>query len=730
MADRFEAYARVVLACLVVFVACFALQSLTAPIVREQHNWRQADTYSVAYSFHRDGLDVLHPRIDLWRGPSGIVGMEAPVHPLLTHLLMFVVGEHPRAGRIVSFVSLIFALCLTIRWLWPESARKKTQVVCFLTAISLSPLALCEFRQVQPDGLSVALTLGAAAFFRRFAKTGRRRNYVAGLLVYSIAVVTKSPVVSAGPALFLLSWVGAAERPSISAILTRGAGFLIPLAAGASWYFWANGLTERYEVLGTYVSYRTTGAEILRNLRSSSSARQVLGFLLGTYALNWVLAPAAIAGGLLGLKVENRSLGVPMWVWLVGSVAFCFPFADRTQVHWYYAAILLPPAAYFAALGLANLITPDEGRGSGWAMIFVFLCFLIGPFMADPASGRSAPAADGPAFETTWAQSRGLGAVAEAAVVAFFIARIDELRATFRRRSFRAAVALVALVALTRGVRDGLEAFRFRTGSAEWAEFEVRTRGLREAVDRVSSRDDLFVVDGANPWYLHLLRRRGLTADPSTNLAESACRTDVGLTYYVHFKDNSPLPEAIRGAALLASSDEFAFYRLVPKLEGDCVINSEDLPLLADLSPNVGEVSLGRAISVENVQTKKCLGALPREGSELEQLDCDPKDRRLDFKTAPGADGLILYKDGTRGEHYCAAPAAGSGTKVRLIPCDLTGSSSLQALRARNGTVFIRVPGSDLVWDMPPTDANGLTVQQFVFHAGPNQQWRIKLRPV
>ena len=38
-------------------------QSLFAPIVHEQHNWRQADVYSVAFSFHQDGFDW--PRLRL-----------------------------------------------------------------------------------------------------------------------------------------------------------------------------------------------------------------------------------------------------------------------------------------------------------------------------------------------------------------------------------------------------------------------------------------------------------------------------------------------------------------------------------------------------------------------------------------------------------------------------------------------------------------------------------------
>src|SRR5262245_60539910 len=82
-------HAETSLAALLVVVAVglgiFQLTSVFTPIVHEQHNWRQADVFSVAYTFHNDGFDFLHPRIDFWRGKTGIVGMEAPVYPAFVH---------------------------------------------------------------------------------------------------------------------------------------------------------------------------------------------------------------------------------------------------------------------------------------------------------------------------------------------------------------------------------------------------------------------------------------------------------------------------------------------------------------------------------------------------------------------------------------------------------------------------------------------------------------------
>ena len=53
--------------------------TLGAPINGE-HNWRQADTYSVAYNFLHERAGFFYPRID-WAGEgSGIMGMETPIY--------------------------------------------------------------------------------------------------------------------------------------------------------------------------------------------------------------------------------------------------------------------------------------------------------------------------------------------------------------------------------------------------------------------------------------------------------------------------------------------------------------------------------------------------------------------------------------------------------------------------------------------------------------------------
>src|SRR5437899_2398708 len=79
------------------------LRSLAVPILGE-HNWRQADTYSVAYNFLHESADFFHPRIDWANNRSGIQGMEAPIYPYLAFLAMLVFGDSARVARVVAWL--------------------------------------------------------------------------------------------------------------------------------------------------------------------------------------------------------------------------------------------------------------------------------------------------------------------------------------------------------------------------------------------------------------------------------------------------------------------------------------------------------------------------------------------------------------------------------------------------------------------------------------------------
>lgn len=554
--------------------APFVLQvrSALAPIVHEQHNWRQSDVYSVAYSFHEDGFDFFHPRIDFWRGPTGIVGMEAPVYPTLAHLAMFFVGEHPRAARLVSVAAFFLAILLAARLLGPEASSagaRRLRAVGLFTFALLSPMGLCEFRQIQPDGFAVSATLASAALFVFHARTGRRRWLALGLALYALAVITKSPVLVAGPTLFLLAhgW----RRPEARRTALIALAFMLPIVVGVAWFSWAGALTRRYEVLNPYFNLSFDLNEIRGNLENGALRMHMLG-LFGIYVSGWALVPAILAGLLLGFRAEERSIAIPMLLWLAAGVFFCLAFAYRATVHPYYSMVVFPPVAYFGGLGLSNLAEVGtsparSGRLERIAAVFLVLAFGATLWAGGPAAtGQGVPGADGAVYERTWFSVPKLEVLALFGGLAFALGLF--LRPGWVERHVPIGHALVVLacaIALPRAVHDATNAFEYRTSSSEWSTFDARIAEMQAAVRRVSTRADLFIVDGYNPWYLHLTRRRGFSVDSGTFAALGAnWYLSRGARFYLHHIETDPLAALIADRTPILKGETFELYCVDP----------------------------------------------------------------------------------------------------------------------------------------------------------------------
>jgi ricin-type beta-trefoil lectin protein len=707
----------------------YQLVSVFAPITHEQHNWRQGDVYSVAHSFHEDGFDFFHPRIDFWRGPTGIVGMEAPIYPAFAHLAMYVLGEHPRAARFVTFTAFWAAVLLAALILRPEDIdpeAKRSRAVALAAVIATSPMALCEFRTIQADGMSVSLTVIAAALFARYGRAARLRDLWLGTAVYSAAVVTKTPALMAGPALFLLTWV---ERPvRFRAIVLRGLVFTVPLAAGFAWVRWAAHLTETYEVLNPYFNLGFTADEVISNLTTRGNWDRAGAFLISTYAINWVLAPAAYSGLVLALEKSERRFAVAMAAWLACTTFFCICFGDRTNVHPYYATIMLPPCAYFAALGLANAVSPKEGRVPRTAALFTLFAVAIAPLLG-PSWGLEAevPAADGTGFERTWFHPAGGLAMLGALIAAAAIERILSRR-RIGLAPLAPAIALVALpLGLVRGVHDEIDAFHFRTKRAEWFTFDERMKKLRAAIEANTTRADLVVTDGFNPWFLHLTRRRGFSAGAETDIEDLACKTEQGIRYYVHYPENALLPRAIERSKPIVQAPEFSLYRLEPSLEGHCTFTPQDLPKRPDVGKDLDLAKEPRAAVIVDEYSNKCIAAAAAEKAPVKQYACTATvSQRFDLE--PAEQGIAVYRTDASGKRFCVAvpDAKTQQVPLRMEACTGAPTQAFIFKKARRHTVFVQSRSSGLVWDMPPSLNDGESLQQFDFNGGSAQQWRVE----
>ncbi len=545
-------------------LAAWQLRTAFIPVVGE-HNWRQADTYSIAFNFVHESPDFFHPRIDWSRGRSGVMGMEAPIYPFLCSIAMRVFGDAPAIARLVSWVLFALGVGMAARSLRPRS--KRSVAVGFVVMALTSPMMLFESRQIQPDAAMVAFLMIAAALFHESSKSNARKTFGLGLAAYTVAVLTKSPALCIAPALWMLSWSGGAITRA--RVVSRGLWFLVPLFAFAAWSEWSKHLDATYAAGEAYFWTGFEWSRVIADVQNQDLVRNVLLRIVPGYAVSWVLFPAVLAGIVLGFERENRPIAIPMLLWLAIGVAFCVAFSGRVRTHWYYALIVAPPLAYLGALALGRLFDLMRALDrpsfvSMWAAAFVLLALVTSPLAGGPlrSLGDVPGASDFPSF-TTWVGESGLLALAlfEAIAVAVtFVPRFPHARAAY--------VGLVVLgcgLALPRAWHDAREALLWRARAPEWQRVEADAAELRRAVDAVSTRSDLFVVDGENPWYLHLALRKGWVHEPhELDRARLAAYAARGARFFVHFTDHGEVPAGVRGRAPLARGERWQLHCIDP----------------------------------------------------------------------------------------------------------------------------------------------------------------------
>jgi len=547
----------------VLVLVIWQVRSLPVDIIGE-HNWRQADTYSQAYNFLHESPDFFHPRIDWTNGRSGVMGMETPIYSYTMFLGMAVFGDAPAVGRVVAWLVFMLAIACFCRSLRPFG--RKTIAVGLLVMVFFSPMGLYEFRQIQPDGVMVSLCVIAAACFHEYAKTARRRHFVIGMICYTVAVLTKSPALVMGPAMWLFTFT--AKPTSWRQKLVRGAWFAVPLVLFWSWNQWAHHLNEAYNDGIVYFAIEFDVKTMLADMTNGGQLEHLFGFVLTSYVCNWVLFPAVLVGAALGFEKEHRPVAIPMLAWLLGAGLFLAAFSSRLGSHWYYATVIFPPLMYFGSLAIGRLFeltTMDEVSPlSRWTGAFLVFVLALAPFVGGKLRElNETHAAAGLVPRASWIGTTTLLLLLVLMAVAYGMANAPP---SWRLRwAFGPMLLIAGWMGLERAHHDAREVFKWRTREPQWETADTDTAALRAAVDRFSSRADLFVVDAANPWYLYLPLRKGWADDLRTiNEHDAAWYNQRGARFYLHFADNGGRARIVRKQQPLARADRWELFCIDP----------------------------------------------------------------------------------------------------------------------------------------------------------------------
>lgn len=495
--------------------------SLRAPIFGE-HNWRQSESFATAWSFVHESGNFFLPRIDERDDLDGVMGMEPPIYAYLVSIFMRILGDGVPLARAIACGAVLYGLLSFARIVAREESR--LHALGFATAAALSPLLLVESRAVQPDAFCAGLLLAAAASFRAYALTERRRDYVIGVVLATLGVLAKSPFVCALPAMWLFT-IGPGRRLVSWRSFRLGLPIaLVPIPPSIAWYRWALYLTHRHADGNTKFTTELKLESILPSLKSIQYREHIFRFIVPSYALAWVLLPAVVAGiyGVFTVR-RHRALGVPMLAWLAGGLSLMLVAAERLWSHWYYATVIVMPLTYFAAVGLGTLLeavrdwrrasTPQLAMAAAVAsgLVAALLFAQLRPLV--PAGSKELATVNSLLFTSP----RGVLRLAALFPIAGVLVVVALRVRAFVPSLVPSAIVAVPLVgALYLAQRDAFAMIDYHDGlPAAWRREERDVAEMRTLADTYSTRQDIFIAaTERNPYILHRFRRVGYVPEP------------------------------------------------------------------------------------------------------------------------------------------------------------------------------------------------------------------------
>jgi len=308
-------------------------------------SWKNGTNGMIAENFYRNGFNIFYPQIN-WAGPApGFIGTEFPIVPFIAASLYVPFGVQDWIGRAIAVAS--FALSqIFLYFLVKEYSGERR--ACLATAIyALAPLGIFAGRTFIPDTLSVAFSLMALYFFRRWLE--RPHSFVLFLfasLATALASMVKLPAILIGVPLLYMAWENYGtlllRRRDIWAF--AAISLILPIAwYSHSWivsasYFPHQHAAETPELVDLH------GYEVILQRIAVSN-----------------LTPVVTAGMLVGLFLPP--LGTYRWTfhWWLAAVCFYIFIAGNLNLrHPWYQLPIVPVAAAFA--GIAFAFTLDQVR--------------------------------------------------------------------------------------------------------------------------------------------------------------------------------------------------------------------------------------------------------------------------------------------------------------------------------------------------------------------------------
>lgn len=308
--------------------------------------WRQSDYLQITRNFHREGMNILYPRID-WRGDTpGYAETELPLLPWIGAALYAAFGEHVQLVRAVAAVFEIGSLLLFVSL--GRSLLPPTAALVASAAFAFNPLLVILASSLQPEPVMQIFSLLAMALLWRWSQDGGGRMLIAASVAQAMAVLSKLPAISLGFvfAYFVVHRLGRRAFTDPSVYVAAAIATLIPLG----WYLWVYRFWVLYgNSLGVSNESHFIGWDLLL------PPTPLLGVL--RWEILVVFTPAGWLLALAALRSPVSKTVRGLLVWYAAVFAFYVITCRTTGARWadYYHVLSVAPACLLMGAGVNAL---------------------------------------------------------------------------------------------------------------------------------------------------------------------------------------------------------------------------------------------------------------------------------------------------------------------------------------------------------------------------------------
>jgi hypothetical protein len=321
----------------------------------DSHRFRQTHTLSTIEAFHRDGIDLFHPRA-IHQGYPGVLVLEFPLFQAVAAMVYDLFGAHIEWVRLLNI--LFGAGALWLVWRIARHLLDETTALFAACVYWLSPLNILYQRSTLADPFAVLISLVSFHCLalllirdKESVPANPRKDWMRfGVFAATTVLAALLKALYLWPAFLLLAWGVVRSRRKFDVRVAGAAGVFG--VAGILFLLWNH-----------YATSVNALSPITRGL-TPTSLLGVSALLHSDFYVNqlwlrpvWWVGPAGIVLFPLGLMagwLERREKSWTGSLWLLALIppTFLLVFANINTPHNYYQLIITPFLAVVAGNGL------------------------------------------------------------------------------------------------------------------------------------------------------------------------------------------------------------------------------------------------------------------------------------------------------------------------------------------------------------------------------------------